>query len=344
MPFCHGYPITYDVVGGTAQQNADFVFRAFGRVQMVPLDPDVDLVIPIIDDDLAEGDEDVRLRIRGGTSGVIIKRFERIFVGFDIVDDDVARIELPADGDTTTEEGRYLSFIVRLDQPTVETVTFDYVTRDGSAPAATEDVDYEPTRGSAEILPGELSVTIPVRTIEDALYENDENVELVISNLTGAAPDPDGDVAVARIVDDDDPPAVRVSNPIADEGDVLVFEVTLDAAAGRDASVSYATRDGPASGGAEAGVDYDSTAGPLVFAAGEVAKTVSVQALTDGETEGEEIFFLDLSGTDLRYDKGTGTGTIRDRSVRRVSVSDAGRGRGRGAGVRRRFRGAARGP
>ena len=323
MPFCHGYHIVYDVVGGTAQRNADFVLGYYGIVQMVPLDPDVDIVIPIIDDDLAEGDEDVHLRIRGNTVGQIVKRFEEIFVGFDIVDDDVARIELPADGDTTTQEGRYLSFVVRLDRPTVETVTFDYVTRDGSAPAATEDVDYEPTRGSAEILPGELSVTIPVRTIEDVLYEHDENVELVISNLTGADPDPDGDVAVARIVDDDDPPAVRVSNPIADEGGVLVFEVTLDVPAGRDASVSYVTRDGPASGGADAGADYDSTAGPLVFAAGETAKTVSVQALDDGETEGEEIFFLDLSGPDLRYDKPTGTGTIRDRSVRRVSVSDA---------------------
>ena len=319
MPFCHGYPIVYDVAGGAAQQNVDFVFRAYGRVQMVPLDPDVDIVIPIIDDDLAEGDEDVRLRIRGNTLGAIVKRFEEIYVGFDIVDDDVARIELPADGDTTTQESGYLSFVVRLDRPTVETVTFDYVTRDGSAPVATEDVDYEPTRGSAEILPGGLSVSIPVRTIEDALYEHDENVELVISNLTGADPDPDGDSAVGRIVDDDEPPAVRVSNPIADEGGVLVFEVTLDAPAGRDASVSYTTRDGTAA----AGVDYGFTAGSLVFAAGEVAKTVSVQALTDGESEGEEIFFLDLSGTDLRYDKGTGTGTIRDRSVRRVSVSDA---------------------
>ena len=117
---------------------------------------------------------------------------------------------------------------------------------------------------------------------------------------------------------------MSVSNPAADEGGVLVFEVTLDAPAGREASVSFSTRDGPTTGGgATAGDDYEQSSGPLDFAAGETAKTVSVQSLTDGETEGDELFFLDLTSSVFGFDKDIGTGIIRDVTLRRVSVSDA---------------------
>ena len=114
---------------------------------------------------------------------------------------------------------------------------------------------------------------------------------------------------------------MRVSNPSADEGQALVFAVTLDAPSGRTGSVSYSTRDGTAT----AGDDYAHTSGPppLVFAAGETVKTVSVQSLGDDESEGSERFFLDLTSSDFGFDKNVGTGTIRDVSERRVSVSDA---------------------
>ena len=318
-PFCHGYPVLYERWGGSAQRNVDYVMPGFGQAQMAPLDPDVDIVIPIVNDNFTEGDEDVELRLRGDTSGRFRKFMEPLIVLFDIVDDDVSHLELPDAGDTFTSEGGFLSFVVRLDKPTTERVEFYYETRGGPAPVATEDVDYEPTRGRAAIAAGELSVTIPVRTIEDSLFEHDENVELRLSNLTGAEPDPDGDVAVGRIVNDDDPPAVSVSNPFGDEGAALVFEVTLDTPAGREASLSYSTSNGSAT----AGDDYADTSGSLTFDAGETAKTVSVQALTDGEFEGSEYFFLDLSSNVLRFDDNRGTGTIRDVTPRRVSVSDA---------------------
>ena len=318
-PFCHGYPILYERLGGSAQRNVDYVMPGFGQAQMAPLDPDVDIVIPIVNDNFTEGDEDVELRLRGDTSGRFRKFMEPLTVLFDIVDDDVSHLELPDAGDTFTSEGGFLSFVVRLDKPTTERVEFYYETRGGPAPVATEDVDYEPTRGPAAIAAGELSVTIPVRTIEDSLFEHDENVELRLSNLTGAEPDPDGEVAVGRIVNDDDPPAVSVSNPFGDEGAALVFEVTLDTPAGREASLSYSTSNGSAT----AGDDYADTSGSLTFDAGETAKTVSVQSLTDGEFEGSEYFFLDLSSNVLRFDDNRGTGTIRDVTPRRVSVSDA---------------------
>ena len=323
-PFCHGYPVLYERVGGSARRNVDYVMPYYGRVQMAPLDPDVDIVIPIVNDSFTEGDEDVYLRLRGNISARFRKFMEPLTVRFEIVDDDESRLELPDAGDTFTSEGGFLSFVVRLDKPTTERVEFDYETRDGPAPVATEDVDYEPRRGTAAIPPGALSVTIPVRTIEDALDENDENIELVISDLTGAEPDPDSNSAVGRITDDDAPPSARVSDASADEGGTLEFAVTLSAPSGRQVSVPVATDDGTAR---TADGDYVALASThVVFAPGVTRQIVRVQTLTDSEVESSEVVWLDLGPMDnntATIGDSRGRGLIRDVSDRRVSVSDA---------------------
>ena len=326
QPFCQPYNLFFhEWSSGTATVNVDWAEPA--SVRLPSLDTAVDFHAVLFDDDLVEGDEYFRLRIwTGGSPG--IRNLPEAYTRSTIIDDDVATLQVPAVGETSTTEGGFLSFVMRLDKPTEQTVTFDYGTTDGSVPAATAGADYSPVQGTATIAPGELSVTVPVSTVKEALFEHDENVELRLSNLTGAEPDPGGEVAVGHIVNDDAPPAVSVSNPFVDEGGVLVFEVTLDAPAGREGSVSFSTRDGPTTGGgATAGDDYEQTtaqsSGPLDFTAGETAQTVSVESLTDGETEGDELFFLDLTSSVFGFDKRIGTGTIRDVTLRRVSVSDA---------------------
>ena len=291
-----------------------------GVVALPALATEVSFFFELFDDDIDEGDETFRVGL--GNPGTD----PNPAVGT-IIDDDNA--QLSVDSPASGPEGGLVNLRIVLDRPVDRQVTVDYTTEDSAPLSAAAGADYRARSGTAVIPAGERSATVAVFAPQDALYEFDETFLFRLSDPTGGAGlAPGGEVGVARIVDDDDPPAVRVSNPIADEGDMLVFEVTLDVPAGRDASVSYVTRDGPASGGAEADADYEVTSGQLDFAAGETAKTVSVQALDDGETEDDEIFFLDLSGPDLRYDKPTGTGTIRDRSVRRVSVSDAVAGEG----------------
>ena len=272
----------------------------------------VDVVV--YDDRVDEGDETVDVRFGVAHSGFL----RDAYATGTIIDDDDGVLSV---GDVEVGEGGVVSFTLRLDRPVGRDVTVDYGTVDGSAAA---DEDYQPVSGTALIPAGELAVSVPVRTIQDLLHEHDETFELGLRNATVVSLAPGADVAEALIVDDDDPPSVRVSNPSADEGEVLVFEVTLDAPSGREGSVSFSTRDGPTTGsGATAGDDYEQSSGPLVFDAGETAKTVSVQALTDSETEGDELFFLDLTSPDFGFDKRIGTGIIRDVSERRVSVSDA---------------------
>ena len=208
-------------------------------------------------------------------------------------DDGVPTLEV---FDASTDEGGFLSFVLELSAPSGRETTVEYATGGGTA---TPGADYTPIQDTASIRRGELSTTVRVRSLEDPLDEDDETFELRLENPSGASFAPGGDVGVGTIDDDDDPPAVRVSNPSANEGQVLVFAVTLDAPSGRAGSVAYTTRNGGANGGATAGADYTAASGTLTFAAGDTVETVAVQSLSDNETEGEERFFLDLSSSDF---------------------------------------------
>ena len=93
------------------------------------------------------------------------------------------------------------------------------------------------------------------------------------------------------IIDDDDPPRLAVANVTASEGaGALDFAVTLDAASGRQVSVSYATRDGTAL----ADTDYRAAAATLTFAPGDTRRTVTVKLIDDDLYEMAETFELAL--------------------------------------------------
>ena len=283
----------------------------------------VDFGVPLIDDDVAEGDETFRLRA-WSASLPGLRNLAEVEVRPTIVDDDVAELQLPAAGTVSVTEGGWLSFVVRLDRPSIDDVTFDYATSDGSVPAAAAGADYVAVSGTVTIAAGDLSATVAVRTLDDTLDELDENLNLTLSNIVGASPDPDGNTATGVIVDDDPPPSARVSDSAADEGKTLLFTVSLDAASGRDVTLDYDTRDGVGDQGAEAGKDYVARSGTLTFNPGETAKTVGILTLPDDEAESTERMFLDLSSPDgATIADSVGTGQIRDSSDRRISVSDA---------------------
>ena len=104
-------------------------------------------------------------------------------------------------------------------------------------------------------------------------------------------------------------PSLTVADAPAAEGGSAVFTVSLSSASGSDVSVDYATADGTAT----AGEDYAAASGTLTFAAGETAKTVTVQTTGDTAVEGDETFELRLSSASgATISRGTATGTIVD--------------------------------
>ena len=303
---------------GSALPNVDFHYSGLSTIATVPaLATEASFTVVLIDDDIDEPDEDIRMSVRSASG---LEHVEAVGL---IVDDDQAALSVAGD---SGPEGGFLNFVIRLDGPSDNTVTVDYATEDATPLSAVAGIDYRARSGTAVIAEGELSATVAVFAPQDRLDEHDETFLLRLGNPTGGASLADADaVATGTITDDDPPPVVRVSDASVGEGATLVFAVTLDAPSGREVSVPVATRDGSARAveGDYAGL---ASRAVVVFAPGVTRRLVLVQTLADSVVESAEVVWLDLGpvgdGTATIGD-GTGRGVIRDVSDRRLSVSDA---------------------
>ena len=225
-------------------------------------------------------------------------------------------------GPASALEGDELSFPVRLDRPAEREVEVSYTTiaLSGAADAAAPGDDYTTTSGTLTIGIGETGGVIPVPTHTDDDYdEGDERLRVQLSNpvpLNYTFIDPSSAVGtISNVV----PPQIRVSSAEADEGETLVFEVTLVTPGDQPVAVEYASGGGTAS----QGLDYLRAAGVLRFDSGETLKTIEVAALADGDSENDERFFITLSNpVGAVIADPTGRGTIINLDPPAITVGD----------------------
>jgi outer membrane protein assembly factor BamB len=120
-------------------------------------------------------------------------------------------------------------FTISLNEASVDPVTVDYSTADGSALAGS---DYAATSGTVTFAPGETTKTILVQTVDNTAFELTEAFAVSLSNAVGATiVDSQG---VGTIVDNDvenDPPSVTInqtaSQPDPTGGGTVVFDVVF---------------------------------------------------------------------------------------------------------------------
>jgi hypothetical protein len=95
-----------------------------------------------------------------------------------------------------------------------------------------------------------------------------------------------------------DPPIITISDASVAEDDgsirILTFTLALTRASSQPVIVNYGTLDGTA----EAGEDYETASGTLVFAPGETTKTIMFIVKSDKSEEGKETFYLRLWGAE----------------------------------------------
>jgi probable HAF family extracellular repeat protein len=216
-------------------------------------------------------------------------------------------------GDMTVTEGDTgtLSavFTVSLSRASDETVTVDFATADGSAKGGS---DYAASSGTLTFIPGAISQTITIAVNGDTRDEWDETFLVNLTNANHASlSDAQG---MATIIDNDSPPSLSISDVtmLEDNSGVtyFVFTVSLSAASEKSITVNYATADGTASSSGK-NKDYQAASGSLTFAAGETAKTIRIAVYGDARREGNEMFFVNLSGAvNANILDGQGLGTI----------------------------------
>ena len=317
---------SYETADDTATAGSDYA-AASGTLMFAPGEVSQTIRVAILDDALHEADEETFALSLSAPTGATLDAGTATGT---IRDDDEPPAVSVADAAGDEDIGA-LEFAVSLSAPSGIEVSFSYETADDTATAGS---DYAAASGTLMFAPGEVSQTIRVAILDDAVDEADEEAFAVaLSSPTGATLD--AATATGTIRDDDEPPALSVADAAGDEDiGALEFAVSLSGPSGIEVSFSYATADDTAT----AGSDYAAASGTLMFAPGEVSQTIRVAILDDALHEAdEETFALSLSApTGATLDAGTATGTIRDDDEPPAAVGGRRRGgRGhRGAGIR----------
>ncbi|MAI70290.1 MAG: hypothetical protein CMM01_05195 [Rhodopirellula sp.] len=248
------------------------------------------------DNDLESGQEGISWTYwswnpnSGDTGGILKDDWQTIHEnkvdGLETVQSDFS----DASGDSST----VAVVTVNLSAASMQTVTVEYSTVDGTAVAES---DYTVSSGTLTFLPGEVTKTIQIHVNPDANVEPDE---LFFVNLTNATHASLADAnAMITIVDDDNTepsfPSLSVSDASVTEGDTgtksMSFTVLLSDVASEDVTFDYATT----SGSAVAPGDYTDVTGTLTIPAGQIDQTITVDVNGDLLEEGRESFQVNLS-------------------------------------------------
>jgi hypothetical protein len=172
-------------------------------------------------------------------------------------------------GDASATEGGAETFTVSLSAPQTGTVTVDFATADGSATAPG---DYTAATGTVTFAPGDVSETVTVNTIDDAVVEGTETFDVNLSNATGNASIADG-TGVGTINDNDVANQAPTANAGADQTVASGATVNLDGTGSTDPDV-----------GDTLNYAWSQTSGPSVTLSDPTSATPSFTAPTGPAT------------------------------------------------------------
>jgi hypothetical protein len=293
--------INFATSDGTATAGTDYTFTS-GTLTFGPGELSKNVAIPIINDNLFEtGDETFQLTLSNPIGGAFLTAPSAATIN--ITDNDLkpnvrgpqtARI---AEGDSGTQN---IAVEVTLSTPSIQTVTVNYATSDGSATAGS---DYVASSGTVTIPAGSTTATINIPINGDTNIEQTETFNITLSNATNVAFISNPVVSVFIVNDDTtvqfNSAAVSVNESV---GSVDVT-VTRVGDLGKATTVQFATTDTAglqncqlANGKASERCDYGTVVGSLRFGIGQATKTFTIPIVNDAFIEGDETLTVNLSG------------------------------------------------
>jgi hypothetical protein len=178
-------------------------------------------------------------------------------------DDDPPTISFLAASSSGSEAMAAPLVSVGLSSASGKTITIHYATSGGTATSGGGDFSLDP--GTLTLNPGETSKSLPLSIVGDSLDEENETVDIALSQPVDATlTSPTGHAFT--ILDDDDPPLVAFDLAASSGAESVAsvnLGVSLSSASAKTAKVYYAVTGGTATGG---GVDFTLAAGTLTFA------------------------------------------------------------------------------
>ena len=278
--------VNYATANGGAVAGSDFG-AASGTLTFAPGENSKVQVFALNDDVMIEPNESFSVALSSPAGGATLGA--PAVATITILNDDSATFRFDSASGTAGESAGEAVFTVSRMGDTVSTLTVDFATLDGTATAG---ADYTATSGTLVFAPDEITKTITVPILHDAINEPDETFFVDLLNPAPGTMLGTPSSATFTIMNADIP-SLRFSTESYSAGEAdgaVQLTVTRSGDPTRPISVNYATSEGTALGGA----DFTATNGSLNFASGEMAKSFTVLLSNDSATEPAETFTVAL--------------------------------------------------
>jgi hypothetical protein len=316
-----GIPITVDYLtkdGTATTADSDYVAKS-GNVIIPAGQTYQDVTFTVNGDYKPEPNEYFDVTI-STTAGVTVSDNS----GRVTINDDDNRT-LTVGGTLTFNEGdvnKDINLTVNLDVASPVDRTIYYYTTAGSATVWNGTTgDFIAVPSTAVTIPANTtSVNLPVTIIGDLVNEPNESFTVTVTSSDGfkIVNSP----ATVTIVNDDGTlsivPSVELYEGNTSQLTPFPFAVTLSQASTSTIYVNYTTKDGTAT---IVDNDYQNASGQLVFAPGDLTKTINVVVVGDIKYEGQEYFDLNISnGQGVTITNDISRGYIDDDDGRVISI------------------------
>ncbi|MCH7573931.1 MAG: T9SS type A sorting domain-containing protein [Candidatus Marinimicrobia bacterium] len=266
-------------VSGTADGGGTDYTLANGTVTISAGDLTSNISLAIATDVLDEDDETVIITLGTPVNAGLLTTTVHTFT---ITDDDaLPAIHFSSDASNAAENSGTINLLIVLDPlaATGRDYLVDYATTGGTATAGT---DYTALSGTATILEGNTSTTIPLVLTSESLYEGAETVEITLTNpRTGAGPDAgslgSNGTHTFTIDANGTKPVIQFSTTESSGSEVITgpsLQIFLDGPSGVAATVQYSVTGGNAIAGVSN--DFVLNAGTATISIGATTTTIPI--------------------------------------------------------------------
>jgi sugar lactone lactonase YvrE len=292
--------VSFATANGTATAGSDYT-AVSGTLDFAAGELSKSINVPILNDNLFEGaGETFNVNLSSPTGGALLSSPSTTVVTLQDNESRPAVFTASATVQQSEGDAGLNTFVINvtLSNPSVETVTVDFATSDGTATAGS---DYVANSGTLTFAPGATSASVNVSINGDTTIEPNETFTLTLSNSTNASfisrPQ-----TIATITNDDATAQFNSADfHVAEENGIAIVTISRVGDTSKVATVDFSTNDNfsgncsQTNGAASATCDFGTAGSRLRFGVGEISKTISISVVDDGYVEGNETFTLTLS-------------------------------------------------
>ncbi len=248
--------------------------------------------VSINNDALDEVDEVINLNLSSPTNANLGSPSAATLTITD--DDNPPTVRFSSSAYSVSEAAVNGTITATLSSPSGKPITVQY---EATSVTALSPSDFTAVNGTLTFDPGQTEAVFSVSIVNDSLDEVNETVRLTLSNPTNATLGSPV-IATLTIMDDDNPPEAYFSAAVytsTENASSITITVTLSAASSKTVLIGFETEDGTAVAGTPGSGDYTSQSGTLTFAPLQISATITLELLNDGDYEGLENLWVNLT-------------------------------------------------